>query len=256
MGDVLTITHEPTQSDSVTPSVPPASTAKQPDLILGKFKTQDDLVKAYSELEKKIGQPKEEAKPATEPAKPTTPKEPADKSKAPEPVAEPKPNFAIEAFEEEYASSGKLSDKTYEKLAKDHGIDKAQVDQYIATRQKAFEYAQHQAKQTVFETAGGEELYSEMTKWAATGLTAEDRDAYNAIINTADPAQVKIAVEGLKSRFVAANGIEPKLANGRTLPTGVKPYASDAEMVADMSKPEYRNDPAFRAKVEARLAVS
>jgi hypothetical protein len=66
-----------------------------------------------------------------------------------------------------------------------------------------------------------------------------------------------MAVENLKSKYTAANGSEPSVTlQGRPSSGAVGVYESTADLMKDMGNPEYKNNPAFRAKVEAKLARS
>src|SRR5690554_6084198 len=99
------------------------------DLILGKFKSYDELARAYKELESKLGQPKQQQEQQQSQAKPNALVQIESQS-----ADTPKGEVTMEDFaryEEEYATEGKLSDKTYEEL-ESRGIPRRVVDDYIA----------------------------------------------------------------------------------------------------------------------------
>lgn len=234
--------------------------AARPEGLPEKFKSWEDMAKSYAELEKKLGAPAEPAKPATpaDPAKPAVPADakPADsklaitpEQKAAEGVVA-KAGLDMVALSTEFAENGDLKPETYTKLA-ESGIPKEMVDSYIAG-QKAVA-AQYEAE--AFATANGQENYVKMTDWAKTGMTAGEQQAFNKAVTSGDKDQMKFAVSALKSRYEANFGTTPNLVAGGITPSG-DVYESMAQVTTDMKKPEYRKDPAFRARVEAKLGRS
>lgn len=227
----------------------------RPQWLPEKFKSPEDLAKAYAELETKLGGQKAPAQEADPAAKPEDQK--ADE-KAPEKSPEEKAvddalkaqNLNLEDFSKEFQEKGELTPESYEKLTK-AGFPKALVDQYIEG-QKALA-ANYQ--QSIFNEAGGEEQYKAMTAWAKTALSPADIDAYNTAINSGS-AQAKLAVAGLLAKYTGANGKPPaQLLKGDTGKANVESdvYASRAEMTKDMKDPRYHNDAAYRAKVIAKI---
>ncbi|SMG43245.1 capsid assembly protein [Paraburkholderia susongensis] len=157
----------------------------------------------------------------------------------------------LDEFSTEFQKSGALSEDSYKKL-EDAGIPKPMVDAYIAGQQALAAQVQAQG----FEAAGGKEQFEQMVKWAATGLTPGEIAAYDAAVTSGTVDQMKLAVTGLRARYEAANGREPGLLGGKPGSSNAPGYASRAEMTTDMKDPRYSKDPAFRAKVEAKLAAT
>jgi hypothetical protein len=142
----------------------PAQTEQQPqgELILGKFKTVDDLAKAYSELQKKLGQPKEqtEAQPGTEKPAGTTP------LKVPEQPVQQQPaplSAAMEKAAAEYDASGELTADTRKALV-DAGIPEATIDVYLIGLKAQADAVRSEA----YTLVGGEQNYAAMIEWAKT----------------------------------------------------------------------------------------
>lgn len=241
------------------PNAPAA--AKEGDLILGKFKSQDDLVKAYTELEKKLGQGKPEAKPEDKPAAKPEANAEAKPEDKPQDKPEANPNDAAKAlegkgldytaFSAEYSEKGELSADSYAKLEK-AGIPRDMVDAYIAG-QKALA---DRARAEVFEVAGGEDNYAAAIEWAKANMSDADKAAYNKVVNGGDLNATKIAVQGLIARFRAAEGQEPNLLGGDAVSGDSDVYTSWAQITQDMAKPEYNSDPAYRKRVEQKVARS
>lgn len=152
------------------------------------------------------------------------------------------------AMQSEYDEKGALSDDTYEKLAK-VGFPKEVVDGFIAG-QKALAEAREMRGQMV---AGGAEELSKLQSWAASGgMSAEEITAYNKAVEGSEEDMLG-AIKGLKSKYEAQYGSPPSLLGGTTGTPQAQGYASRAEMTKDMRDPRYAKDPAFRAKVEAKL---
>jgi hypothetical protein len=243
------------------PAAEPAKKpADPPAPILGKFKTQDDLVKAYQELEKKLGAPAPAAPaPTTPPAPesklaipPATEQTPEQKAAA---EATAKAGVDFNALSKEFADNGKLSDETFKKLA-DGGIPREMAEQYIAGQQALATQAAAAYDAAAFAQAGGEAKFNEMTAWAAASLPMADKVTFNEAVTSGDTTKMQLAVANLKTKFEANFGAAPAATLGGQPSKATQAYESMAQVKADMSKPEYKKDPAFRASVEARLAVS
>ncbi len=219
-------------------SEPPARPAWLPE----KFKTPEDMVKSYAELEQKLSKA-----PAPAPATQATPPAAAP---AGDPATPPAgvPQADFDAASAEFAEKGELSPETYAKLAA-KGLTQEVVDSYIEGRKAVA--ARYDA--AAFQVAGGEEQYRNMVTWAGNNLSPAEAAAYNAAVASGNEAAMRLAVEGLKARFTSAN---PSLLGGHGAAPANNGYESREQMVADMQNPLYAKDPAFRAKVEARVAAT
>ena len=239
--------------DATQPQAAPAAEPARPAWLPEKFKTVEDMAKAYTALESKLGTPtppKVEA-PATDPNKAPAvdpkaalqvPQGEADKA-----VADA--GFDMAKLQAEYAEHGDLTPETRTALEAKFG--KATVDGYIAGQQALAEKFVSQ----VHAAAGGEEQLGQMLTWAKTGLPVAEQVAFNDAMASGDVNKANLAVAGLKGRFEAQHGSLPSLVQGGAGPAD-SPYESMAQVTADMRKPEYQKDPAFRAKVERRIAAS
>jgi len=209
----------------------------RPEWLPEKFKSAEDLAKAYSELESKLGQPGDaEGEPADQ----------ADVSDALDQAG-----LDYDAFAQEYKENGELSADAYKAL-EDAGIPQHLVDQFIAGAEAQQIILQNQ----VFESVGGEEAYNDMISWAAESLDEESIDAFNATLESGTPAQVKMAIQGLQSQYTSTNGQEPSRTISGSPSAGVGTYESVAEMMVDMGDKRYMEDPAFRQRVQEKLGRS
>jgi len=221
-------------------------------LIDGKFKSQEDLLNAYKELQKKLGQENTE--------------ESDDRIEAEEtPDEQPEPEETNETVDymqqlgKEYDETGTLSEDAIERLSQMDQKDL--IKSYLQYYQKSAANAQEAQLQEsaiadIKQSIGGEEAYAEMIQWAGQSLTESEISDFNAVTATNNPAAIRFAVEALNNRFRGDVGYEAPLISGNKASTGVQPYRSNAELARDIANPMYNTDPAFRADVEARLAVS
>lgn len=244
-----TFTTEPTG-----PEAPPQETgSERPEWLPEKFKSPEDLAKAYSELEKRLGQPRAPEAPAA-PA-------PAAEGEAPKQDsltideqaagAVESAGLDMDALSQEWAEKGTLSEESYEKLTK-VGFPRELVDDYIRLKSGEATNIVSEIKSSV----GGDQAFNDMVAWAKTSWTPNQLRAYNDGVNSGDAAKMRLAVQALAADYKANNGSVPRLVSGGNGPVSAGGYRSQAEFLADIQNPKYREDPAFRADVEARLAKS
>lgn len=217
------------------------------DLIGGKFKTQEDLLKAYQELERQRGEAKEEVE--SEDVEESTETE--------EPVEAPKFEHFTKASEE--FANGEISEETIEQLSKLDSKELIQqyVQYYAQNQQQVEAKATSEADaKSIVDSVGGQEAYTEMVTWAASTLDQTEIDAYNSVTNSGNTAAIKFAVEAMANRYANSVGYEAPLVTGGKSAPKVQGYRSNAELARDIGDPRYSNDPAFRADVEARLSKS
>ena len=226
------------------------------ELIGGKFKTQDDLLKAYNELQKKLSSGEEPSEEVDAPEGRVDEEVEAEEQQPEEEVGEAEQ--AIIRASKAYEESGELTDESIEALSQ---LDsKELIKAYLSQFQK--QSAAAKAQQTeqadsdaIIASVGGKEQYNTMIQWASQNLSADEIEAYNTA-TSAGAASAKFAVEALSTRYKAAEGYEAPLVTGKAPRSGPQPYRSNAELARDIADPRYHNDPAFRADVEARLSRS
>lgn len=279
MGETLTVSVD-TSKDVQQPSLeelaakmdeanpPSESVEDRPEWLPDKFKSVEDMAKAYSELEKKLGSkatpdiPVKEATKTSNDATEGSAEAQDGDAEEPEGVDAPTEDAAREASEKagldfdnlsaKYWEQGDLDETDYKALEK-AGIPKTIVQSFI----KGQEALLDATRQSVFQTVGGEDSYNSMTEWAADNLDAAEINAYNKAVNSGQMDVAMMAVKGLKARFDAENGFEPARTIAATgAKAGASVYRSIAEMEKDMGDPRYKTDPAFRKDVERKLARS
>lgn len=111
----------------------------------------------------------------------------------------------------------------------------------------------------ITDVVGGAEEYARIQAWAKANLSADEIAEYDEAIEGGKKSLAKLAVAGLKARYDAANGTDGRLADGEGAPgeSGVKPFRSQAEVIAAMSDRRYKTgDTAYINEVVKRLAKS
>jgi len=212
---------------------------KEEDLILGKFKSQEDLAEAYENLERKLGEKQSQEQQ-------TQTEDEGDPNSESNDVSN-----AIEDAAIAYAENGELSEENYKELEK-LNITKDIVDTYIRGQQALISAEEVEITNSI----GGQENYEAMAEWARNSLPSEEIDSFDQIVESSTPEAAKMAVKGLYARFLSEGGQQPNIRQGQTSGSAVQPFQSNAQVVEAMRDKRYENDPAYREEVERRLAVS
>jgi len=243
------------------------------ELIAGKFKSHEDLEKAYKELEKKLGGNKdasqatseEEVKlPSDSPKeddadsddttekdnKDTDEDEGANDSEKEEEETSQEDNklLDIQSFEQEFKDNGELSEESFDALDK-AGIPRDYVESYI----KGLEL---QVQDTHNQRASNLNMdraqYQEFVDWVQNNT---DEATLEALNNSQTEADFRLKLDGLSAKYRGTN--PPKLLKGAPEASyGMTGYQSEQEVARDMADPKYKVDPAFRRAVDNKLMRS
>jgi hypothetical protein len=227
----------------------------------GKYKSAEDLEKAYLELQKKLG----EGSPSTD-EEGSEPSEdaPEEASEAPEDEVQPVDTTeTVKLLEgattEYYSNESGLTPETYEKLSQLSG--KELLDSWIAytksTEEAASKQSLNQADVDWIMTAvGGQNEYNQMLGWAKENLSPTEVAAYDAVVANNHSDAIYWAALGLKSKYTDSVGYEGKQVTGKRAPAVNEMFRSHAELARAINNPKYRDDPAYRRDVEDKLARS
>ena len=240
---------------------------KPAELLAGKYKSVEDLEKAYKELQTKLSRG-ESTKPEAEDDS-TADDQAADDEDKPDGDAREiygdliggKLDEAGIDFQEmnvRWQQSGTLEAGDYDQLA-EAGFNKDMVDAYLSGLQyKAAQDTALSVKEvtSIKESLGGEAEYNKMIQWAGANLPPEEVEGFNQIINTQPMSAVKMAVAGLHARYTAVEGREPRLIGGRASKGSSDKFESTAQLVEAMSDPRYSKDPAYQRKIQEKLGRS
>ena len=230
--------------------------SEQENLIAGKFKSQEDLVEAYKNLESKLGQPEAKEQPPIDTTKDSVDKASEDGLKIEK--QEVTQNDVIQKASQEFWESGEIGEDSYKAL-EDMGLNKDVVDQFAEAqkaKQQLQEYQAAELRNNAFQQVGGEENYKAMGEWAATNLSDGELSAYNENVNSGDPNKINLAVNALYSKYSNSNTVAPNnKISGMSATTGITPFQSDAQQRAAQADPRYAADPAYRQQVDSRIAA-
>ena len=245
-----------TMPDNLTPeeqdslAVGEQMQAAEDNLLAGKYKNAQELEKAYVELQKKLGDKKEE-----EPEQASAEEKAEDKPQLSEGAT-----LITSASEEYFANGNKLSPET---LAKFSSLSSQDLIKAYMEVQSNPEFQQQQAAppaeittsdiNQIKNSAGGEKAYANIVNWAKTNLPEDQIQAFDEVVNTGSVQAIQLAVSGLKSQYDNANGVEGRMVTGKTAPNNGDVFRSQQELVRAMNDPRYDNDPAYRQDVIEKL---
>tara|TARA_R100000278_G_scaffold87718_1_gene66987 strand:- start:157 stop:1002 length:846 start_codon:yes stop_codon:yes gene_type:complete len=237
---------------------------QQEQLYAGKYKSAEELEKAYGELQKKLGDQGTEDSGEAGDTQDTAEVESEETTEETQEASPPTAAAELiqSASEEYFNNDNKLSPETLEKFSSMSSKDL--VEAYMQVQSNLpqgdlLDNAGDISDATVNEIknyAGGEKSYDNMVEWASNNLDEQSVEAFDSIINTGSVDAIKLAVNGLKAQYENANGYEGTMVTGKAPAQSKDVYRSQAELVAAMNDRRYDNDPAYRQDVIAKLERS
>ena len=256
----------PGQENILEEFVQEQEAAQNNDKILGKFNTQEDLAKAYTELEKRVGQQSQNETP--EP-----PVEQTDDNYTAEAASELYGKEYVDALSEKgidmadimkRADSGEDISANYDTLAEVFNVPKAVVENYVNAAQQTQMPAPGLTPEDGVEVRnaiGGDEAFAEVTQWAEKNIDKQTLDNYNKIADTNKEAALW-ALKFFQSQMKSPGSVvEPKLYGGGNVPSQTT-YESKQQVLDAMNKTNskgqrlYDVDEAYRDKVAKILLNS
>ena len=194
-------------------------------LLAGKFQNTEELEEAYLNLQKKLGSRDED----DDEVEDTT----LDEDEYPEEVAAGV-DLITQASEEYYENEGQISEETMERFTEMSSSEL--VEAYMAIRERNpdledYGYSEDLSDaemNQVYNSAGGEAEYNNLTQWAAQNLDESKMDAFNDIIDRGNATSIQIAVAGLRAEYEAQEGYEGRMLTGKAA-RGADAFRSQAE---------------------------
>jgi len=292
-----TMTYDPgtdtvTTENSLTPDeqesleVGEALQQEHEGLLAGKYRTAEELEKAYGELERKLGEKgNQDSKTTNE-----TEIQESDKvSQKEKEASEDSQDFYLEdgnvnydsvnnqygeqlgnIFKESnidpwainnefHANNGSISEDHYAQLEK-AGLARDTIDTYLdgvrATAGYANEDLTSRQIDSVRNSVGGKAEYDKIVGWAGQNLSKDEIQSFDELIGTGNVGAIQLAVSGLKAQYETANGFEGKMYAGKPPKASSDTFRSQQELVAAMSDPRYDEDPAYRQDIIEKLERS
>ena len=223
---------------------------QEEQVYAGKYKSAQELEKAYIELQAKLGEKKEETETETASAE----EQPEDIPKMSEGAT-----LITDASKEYFDNGNKLSPETLAKFSSMSSQDliKAymEVSQNPEFQQQGAPPAEITTAQInqIKNSAGGEQQYAQIVNWAKTNLPQDQIVAFDEVVNTGSVQAIQLAVSGLKAEYDSANGVEGRMVTGKAPQNSGDVFRSQQELVAAMNDPRYDRDPAYRQDVIQKL---
>lgn len=151
----------------------------------------------------------------------------------------------------EYEQSGNISDRTIANLVS-AGYPKEVIETFLQSRA----VLEERFTQAVYQTAGGEKEYFQITQWAGDHLPESTLKAFNKAIDSNDIDMIGLMMSGIKAKMEASRGTaNPSIlgSSGGVSPVQSKGFASKADMIKAMSDPRYGVDSAYTRSVEDKM---
>ena len=296
MPTTQTVTYDPTDDsvlveqaearDAETLAVGEKMIEEQENLLAGKYKTTEDLEKAYKELETKLGQQDKGLE------RDETTETDVDADVDVDEFEVTKEDFwnedgsvNYETTERAYGkqlsdlfknadidpwkmtehfvqNEGTLTEEMYSKLG-EAGLPRSAIDQYLEGARQNYGYSNtpeapvlnNDEVAEVKAIAGGDEGYEQLMAWASDNMTQEESDNFDAIIELQNKAAAKFAVKALMGQYEDTVGRDSNLIQGKKS-APQESYRSMAEVVRDMNNPLYDQDESYRDDVRRKLEAS
>ncbi len=216
---------------------------ERPEGLPEKFTDMAAYNASYKELEQKMSQQ------ATAPIQPKV-----------EPVVEVEETTHInfDKYYQEYAANGELSAESFTELD-GRGLNNDTVNQFIQLRND--ENARQQAE-LLSKYEGGADAYNTAIAWAKDNLDEAYHAEFNAGVQSGSKRFQDEMVNDLLGKWKEAGG-EVAVDQGSNvdgIPSAggaqLDTFANQGEMVAVMNSPQYKGDPEYRAKMEAKMLRS
>lgn len=238
----------------------------EPELLAGKFRNQDELLKGYEELQRKLGQQDAPAE-----------QQQNVESYSQEQAVEVYGKEAVDSLQAKgidladvmfKADSGEDISNAYDDLAAAFNVPRQVVENYVSKAQAGGSEdagpveLSSQDEADIKGIVGGDQGFTELSEWAQGNLDEAELDAYNAAVDSNNKMAISWALKAMMARRAAPGAvIEPKLYGGGDAPQTTR-FESQQQVLDAMNKRNERGqrlydvDSAYRKNIEKLLAVS
>lgn len=222
---------------------------ERPDWLPEKFKSPEQMAEAYANLESKLGGQQQEEQ--VEPVEQEATEDVAQVEASDVKEAVDNAGVDFDSLQNEYNEQGGLTQESLAKL-EEAGFSNDLVNSWIAGQ----EALANNYQESIYDSVGGQEAYSQMISWAADNLSPQETAAYDRAVESGDLDMVKLAVSGLRNQYQAAEGADPSLIDGQSTTSTGGNFGSWSEVTAAMKDSRYESDPAYRQQVVSKLGRS
>lgn len=162
-------------------------------------------------------------------------------------------SFNVRKFEAEYATTGKLSEASYNELAK-LGFSKRDVDIYVNGQK---EIARNFTN-TLYEKVGGEQAYAELVQWSASNLDKATIERYNEAVSNNDRETIMSLVEfaKFKKEGTTTNTKPNRISGDSSDVPAFAPFKDKTEWQRATSNKNYGKDIKYTNMVDNRYLVA
>lgn len=244
------------RSDAPPEAPPEDPTPAEERLFAGKFKSAEDLEKAYAELQKKLGaKPKDEPKTPEEPPAKTEGTEPAEDAEAPkeEPKADT-PAIDFAKLTAEFNENGGLTEETQATLSK-LGVTPEVTELFFA----GVEAITASRVSVVHAAAGSAEEYTALVEWGKKNLSVTEQAAFDGALDRAivdgDAAAINLMIPAIKAKMQGDGPSYVQARPGQATGT-TAPFANRTEQNAAINDRRYGRDAGYTREVERRIEIS
>ena len=201
--------------------------AEQEARLAGKYKTTEELESAYLELQKKLGGQEQEQE---------------------QPEETPEVDWLAEATRA-INESGELSEELVNQI---QSMDSLEVFEAMKGGLPEGKDLSDGELNAVYQAVGGQDQYGNLISWAQDNFSETEIEAYDAMIETGNMAQINLALQALYYRYTDAMGSEGNMLQGKPAAAEAV-FRSQQELIQAMNDPRYDNDPAYRQDVLQKL---
>ena len=220
---------------------------EQEGLLAGKYKDANELEKAYTELEKKLGEKSE----------PVSEEEESEIETEEEGSNDYEPNLLDALWEE--GTNDSLSEETFEELKNMDPVEVAKMAMEQRSRMQQAPQSRDFTDQDVDQIqglVGGEENYKNMLGWAQQNLPNQEVELFDAVMDQGNTLAAYFAVKAMALSYQDAVGRDGQMVTGKAPRSDGDVFRSQQEMVDAMSDQRYNDDPAYREAIMEKLARS
>ena len=223
-------------------------------LLAGKYRDTQELEKAYTELEKKLG---EKSEPDSEEVE-SEYEDSENESEYEEEEYEAEDASILDQLWDEGTNS-QLTKETFEQLQKMDPVEVAKLamqDRSALLAQNAPKEFSDTDVQHIQGLVGGEENYNNLMDWASSTMPEKEVQLFDACMERGDLLSAYFAVQATALRYQEAAGRDGEMVTGKPPTMNADAFQSQAELVQAMEDPRYNDDPAYRDAVQAKLERS
>ena len=244
---------------------PTADPQSAQELIGGKFQTQEDLLKAYQELERKQSQPTDGS---ADPGQSNVYTSDQAVQEYGEEIVNAVSGAGLDMADLMWkADNGQDISQHYDALAAAVGVPRNVVESYVTKAQAGGAAAGGGAmtdadEAQIVSEVGGPEAFQQLSGWAKSNLDPVELAEYNAVVDSGNKDAVRWALKAMQAKASGGSPSEPRLIRGQAPVSEPRKFSSKSEVLEAMNKRDsrgrklYEVDTAYQQKFAELLSNS